>query len=76
MQAASHQQGMRALHAQRGPGKDCIRTTFRAQKPRCVRVSSAAAAVEVKDVGSESVRGTVRKQNEDRFAVQVIVVHA
>lgn len=37
---------------------------------RCIRSRNTVQAKSTIDLGSESVRGTVRKQNEDRYAVQ------
>jgi len=62
---------MCALHAPGLPTQRFLKAPFRTQKPQCSRVvCRATAAAGVKDIGSESVRGTVRKQNEDRFAVK------
>lgn len=72
MHSAAHRQGMCALHAPGLPTQRFLKAPFRTQKPQCSRVvCRATAAAGVKDIGSESVRGTVRKQNEDRFAVKV-----
>lgn len=71
-------------HAQQGTtiahqtGPDATRYAFKScgrLRPSHLRHTVTAKAGRVTDVGTYTVRGTVRKQNEDRFDLQVTAIH-